>query len=302
VQLPDDAPVEIIDPFVNFDPSGNGFEIPMPKEALRDRESRAAWPSMDITSHLFKKDVAKEARLAIVGDFEKWLENLDTWRIAKAQVVLVSTEPNEVFDRLSEHKDRLFISIRVDPHDGMDAVRRIDELARVYPMVRSVSISPMMLYPLVAPNSKEFYPIYTKCSEADLSVFINVGFPGPRVPAWAQDPIYLDEVCWFFPDLRVVMRHGGEPWVETCVRMLLRWPNLYYATTGFAPKWYPQPIIDLLNTRGRDKVVWAGYWPMLGYDRIFAELSKLEIRDESWPYFLHHNARAAFGLEDPPAV
>jgi predicted TIM-barrel fold metal-dependent hydrolase len=299
VRLPGDAPVDIIDPFVNFDPSGTGFEVPMPRSALRDRESLTAWPSTDLTGHLFKRDAAKDERLAIVGDLDKWMANLDTWHIAKAQVVIVSTEPDEVFDRLAEHTDRLFISLRVDPHDGMDAIHRIDWLARRYPMVRSVSLSPMMFHPFIAPNSREYFPIYSKCCEVDLSVFINVGFPGPRVPAWMQDPIHVDEVCWYFPDLRVVMRHGGEPWVETCVRMLLRWPNLYYATTGFAPKFYPEPIIHLLNTRGRDKIVWAGYWPMLGYDRIFAELSELGIRDDAWPNFLHHNACAAFGLDGP---
>jgi predicted TIM-barrel fold metal-dependent hydrolase len=297
MRLPDESPVEIIDPFVNFDATGTGYEVPMPRQALRDRESLAAWPSMDVTAHLFKKDAAKEERLRVASDLDAWMENLDRWKISKAQIVVLSTEADELFDRLGEHRARVFISIRVDPHDGMDAVRRIDHLARTYPMVRSVSISPMMLYPLIAPNSREYYPIYSKCCEADLSVFINVGFPGPRVPASAQDPIHLDEVCWFFPDLRVVMRHGGEPWVETCVKMLLRWPNLYYATTGFAPKWYPKPIIDLLNTRGRDKIVWAGYWPMLGYDRLFAEVGQLPIRQDAWPYFLHHNARAAFGLD-----
>ena len=296
MQLPDEAPIEIIDPFVNFDPSGKGFDVPMPREALRDAESLEAWPSTDITGHLFKKDAAKEARMAIVGDFDRWLQNLDEWKISRAQVLLVSTEANEVFDRFAEVDDRIFISVRVDPHEGMKAVRRIDELARKYPSVRSVSMSPMMTYPLVAPNSREYYPIYAKCCEADLAAFVNVGFPGPRVPAWAQDPVHLDEVCWFFPDLRMVMRHGGEPWVETCVRMLLRWPNLYYATTAFAPKWYPQPIIDLLNKRGRNKVVWAGYWPMLGYDRIFAELSALGIDEAAWPRFLNQNAVEAFGL------
>lgn len=296
MELPGDSPVEIIDPFVNFDPTGEGFDVPMPREALRDPESLAVWPSTDVTGHLFKKDAAKEERLRVASDFDRWVQNLDDWKIGRAQVLVVSTQPNEVFDRLSALGDRLFVSIRVDPHDGMAAVRRIDELTRTYPFVRSVSLSPMMTHPLTAPNAKEYYPIYTKCCEADVSVFINVGFPGPRVPAWAQDPILLDEVMWWFPDLRMVMRHGGEPWVETCIRMLLRWPNLYYATTGFAPRYYPKPIIDFLNSRGRDKVVWAGYWPMLGYDRIFAELSRLEIREDVWPNFLHHNAVAAFKL------
>src|ERR1700733_7698233 len=100
MELPDDAPVEIIDPFVNFDPSGKGFDVPMPRQALRDRESLDVWPSTDMTAHLFKKDAGKTARLAMASDFGKWLDNLDEWKISKAQVVVVSTEPNEVFDRL----------------------------------------------------------------------------------------------------------------------------------------------------------------------------------------------------------
>jgi predicted TIM-barrel fold metal-dependent hydrolase len=92
------------------------------------------------------------------------------------------------------------------------------------------------------------------------------------------------------------MRHGGEPWVETCVKMLLRWPNLYYATTGFAPRYYPQSVIDLLNTRGKDRVIFAGYWPMLGYERLTTEVAALPVKAELLPMFLRENARRAFRL------
>src|SRR5262249_35427498 len=159
--------------------------------------------------------------------------------------------------------DRLFVALRADPHEGMDAVRRIDALARAYPMIRAVSLSPHQIYPHIAPNSKEYYPIYAKCVELDLAVYINVGFPGPRVPAFTQAPMALDEVCWFFPDLRVVMRHGGEPWTDVCAKLLLRWPNLYYATTAFAPRYYPREILELVNRRAPNQVIWAGYWPIL---------------------------------------
>jgi predicted TIM-barrel fold metal-dependent hydrolase len=102
----------------------------------------------------------------------------------------------------------------------MKAVRRIRDLARRYPNVRSISISPHMLYPFIAPNDREYFPIYVAAIEERLAMFMNVGFPAPRVPASTQDPIHLDDVCWFFPELTVVMRHGGEPWVSTCVKML----------------------------------------------------------------------------------
>jgi hypothetical protein len=50
-------------------------------------------------------------------------------------------------------------------------------------------------------------------------------------------------------------------------------------------------------------VIWAGYWPMIGYERLSAELNALPIKPEAWAPFLRENARAAFRLpavrEDP---
>ena len=72
----------------------------------------------------------------------------------------------------------------------------------------------------------------------------------------------LDEVCWFFPELTIVMRHGAEPWEALAVKLMIKWPNLYYSTSAFAPRYYPKAIIDYANTRGADKVMYGGYFPM----------------------------------------
>ena len=273
-ELPGGSPVEIIDPFVNFDPTGEGFDVPMPRQALRDRESLAAWPSTDMTGHLFKKDEAKEARLGWPPT-STVVQNLDDWKISRAQVLLVSTQPNEVFDRLSmlgrpavrQHQGRpprRHGRRAPDRRAGPDVSLRPQCVALADDDVPAV---PAELQGVLPGLHRSAAKPTSRCSSTSASPAHGCR-PGPKTRSCST------RSCWCFPDLRVVMRHGGEPWVETCVRMLLRWPNLYYATTGFAPKYYPKPIIDLLNTRGREKVVWAGYWPMLGYDRIFAELSR----------------------------
>jgi uncharacterized protein len=296
MQLPHDAPGEIIDPFVVLN-HPDLPQVPMPREALRDDASLAAWPASDIVGHLFKKDDATRARYRRSETVDGLVAELDAHGIGRAGIPLAPDAPEEVFEQIAALDGRIFVTLRANPHDGMRAVRRIAQLSERYPFIRSVSLTPFQIYPFIPPSSKEYYPIYTKCVELGLAAYINIGFPGPRVPATIQDPIHLDEVCWFFPDLTVVMRHGGLPWVDTCVQMLLRWPNLYYATTAVAPRYYPPAIVELAAKRARDKIIFAGYWPLLSYERVFAELAALPLPAEAWPDLLSANALRAFRLD-----
>ena len=93
------------------------------------------------------------------------------------------------------------------------------------------------------------------------------------------------------------MRHGGEPWTELAWKLMLKYPNLHYSTSAFAPRFYPEDIIRFANTRGADQVMYAGYFPMgLSLERIFAELSEVPLKDEVWPKFLRDNAVRVFNL------
>jgi len=113
-----------------------------------------------------------------------------------------------------------------------------------------------------------------------------------------QHPGLVGEVCYDFPELRFVFRHGCEPWVDLTVRLLLKWPNLYYSTTAFAPRYYPREIIDYANTCGADKVIYGGYYPWgFELERIFRELEAIDFRDHVWPKFLRDNAARVLRIE-----
>jgi predicted TIM-barrel fold metal-dependent hydrolase len=124
-----------------------------------------------------------------------------------------------------------------------------------------------------------------------------MGVPGPRLPMDPQRVELLDEVCWFFPELRIVTRHGCEPWTELAVKLMLKYPNLYYMTSAFAPRFYPKDIIDFANTRGAKKILYAGYFPMgLSLERIFGDMPAVPFKDDVWPLFLRDNAIRVFKL------
>ena len=142
------------------------------------------------------------------------------------------------------------------------------------------------------------YVLYAKCVELGIPVFVTVGIAGPRLPSMVQHVERIDEVMYDFPDLVFVMRHGAEPWVDLAVKLMLKWPNLYYSTSAFSPRHYPQAIVDYANTRGADHVIYGGYFPMgLSLDRIVGELPGVGFKDEVWPKFLRHNAAKVLGLD-----
>jgi hypothetical protein len=73
-----------------------------------------------------------------------------------------------------------------------------------------------------------YFSIYAKCAELGIPISVNVGIPGPPVGGRCQDPVALDDVCAFFPELVVVMSHGGDPWAEMYVKLMTKWPSLHY--------------------------------------------------------------------------
>ncbi|ROS04636.1 hypothetical protein EDC56_0142 [Sinobacterium caligoides] len=199
-------------------------------------------------------------------------------------------------EALKRYPERFIASYEANPNLAMDEVRKIRRLKEEYD-IKAVTGFPSGLCPQVPINDKKWYPIYAALVDLDIPFCPCVGVPGPRLPMDAQKVELLDEVCWFFPELKVVMRHGAEPWTELAWKLMLKYPNLYYMTSAFAPKYYPQDIIDYANTRGSDKIMYAGYFPMaLTLDRIFAEMPEVAFKDHVWPKFLRENAARVFKL------
>jgi uncharacterized protein len=185
----------------------------------------------------------------------------------------------------------------VDPNDVMGSVNAI---RREYEQfgIRATSVFPAGTFPQVPIDDPKMYPIYATCVELGIPIFVCAGVPGPRVPFTPQEVSRIDIVMFDFPDLVFVTRHGCEPWEDLAVKLMLKWPNLYYSTSAFAPKYYPKPIIDYANSRGADKVLYAGYFPMgLSLERIFSELPNVAFKDEVWPKFLYGNAARILGLD-----
>jgi uncharacterized protein len=250
-------------------------------------------PGDNTIGYMFKQMPAnREEVTSDEAAVEETLAKMDAHGI---EIGLVSLSNEATRIAVGKYPDRFAASVAVDPNDVMGSVRAIrathDEFG-----VRGVTIFPAGLSPQVPVDDPKAYAVYAVCVELGLPVFVSVGVPGPRIPAAAQKVELIDQVCYDFPELVFVMRHGAEPWVDLAVKLMLKWPNLYYSTTAFAPKHFPAAIIDYANTRGAEKVVYGGYYPFgIELERTFDELDSVPFRDDVWPNFLRANAARILG-------
>lgn len=144
------------------------------------------------------------------------------------------------------------------------------------------------------PSDAVYYPLYAKCAELDLPLCVNTGLPGPPIPGEVQNPIHLDRVCVRFPELKLCMIHGADPWWDVAIRLMIKYENLRLMTSAWSPKRLPETLLHYMRTRGPKKVIYASDWPVLRMGRVVPEARALDLPAEVLDNYLYDNAREFF--------
>jgi predicted TIM-barrel fold metal-dependent hydrolase len=282
------AGLPIVDTMIGF--PHEGFEqYDFIRKQTKDRNSKE---EMEFPAEYMFKDVPKD--LPTDDPISVTVREMDKYGI---EVGLIGVSDATSRLALKRHPDRFVPSGNIpDPNDVTGSVRA---LRREYEEfgIKATGVFPAGTFPQVAIDDPKMYPIYQTCVDLDIPIFCTAGVPGPRLKYAPQEVSRIDVVMYDFPELVFVTRHGCEPWEKLAWKLMLKWPNLYYSTSAFAPKHYPQEIINYANTRGADKIIYAGYFPMgLSLERIFTDMPHVPFKDEVWPKFLHENARRILKL------
>lgn len=157
----------------------------------------------------------------------------------------------------------------VDPLTTLNATRSVEHLLEIG--TRVLKIHPCHMR--VAANAytdglSALSDIYRLCEERGLPVMIHTGtsiFPGAR--SKYGNPMEIDDVAIDFPDLRIIMAHGGRPlYTKEAFFILRRHSNVWLDLSGIPPKRLPE-YFPRLSELSR-KVLWGTDWPSPGVDRM----------------------------------
>lgn len=202
------------------------------------------------------------------------------------------------------HPDRFIPFAGVDIMRGAAGVRDVERWIRLR-RFRGLSLRPFMTG--LPADDRRYYPFYEKCVELDVPVSIHASANWTTCrPSDLGHPRHFDVVACDFPDLKLILSHGGYPWVlEAC---LLAWkhPNLYLELAAHRPRYFTtpgagwEPLLQYGQTTIQDKILYGTGAFLIGRPpaELVAEMRALPLRGVVMEKWLWRNAARVLGLGD----
>lgn len=194
------------------------------------------------------------------------------------------------------HNPRRFrIVANVNPHlhhpAGTEVRRQLD--------LGAVALKVHPVHGNFAPNDRELYPAYAHCEERGVPVITHTGpssFPGAS--SRRGDPVLMDDVLRDFPELTVVLAHGGRGWsYQAAGFMALARPNVWLDIAGLPPRRLPHYFERFELDRIASKWIFGTDWPGVpGIGANVKALTGLGLAPEVLDGVLGGNARRVYHL------
>jgi uncharacterized protein len=151
-----------------------------------------------------------------------------------------------------------------------------------------------------APNDRALYPAYWLCQQHGLPVVIHCGtstFPG-STNRYA-DPALLEDVVRDFPNLTIVLAHGGRGWwYDAAGFMALMRENVWIEISGLPPQKLPEYYERYDFERLAQKMIFGTDWPGVpGLKNNALALFDLGLDSDTVELVLHGNAERVYKLD-----
>jgi predicted TIM-barrel fold metal-dependent hydrolase len=262
------------------------YKQPPTQETVRARMGAVARPLEDIVARL---DAAGIARTLVTGFDER----------TSAGKTFV---PNALVAALAErHPDRFVPFAGADVLQGLRALRELEHWVRERGF-RGLSLRPFMIG--LPADDRRCYPFYAKCVELGipLSIHTSANWSSAVVNDLGH-PRHIDVVARDFPELRIIMSHGGYPWVLEAVLLAWKYEHVYLEVAAHRPKYLAEPgtgwepLLRFGQTTIADKVLFGTGWFLLGRNpgELLAEFRALPVKAAVMERWLGGNALTLLG-------
>ncbi len=207
---------------------------------------------------------------------------------------------DSVIEFVQAFPNKFFGFVGLDPHKGMGAIEELKASIQDLGM-HGAAVDPYLAQ--IYAHDAKYYPIYAKCCELDIPIVFTTG-PATLVPNAIIDhvaPRYIDVVARDFPELKVVISHGGYPWVNEAISVAERNRNVYIDLSEYEFSPMAEAYLQAANTMIPDKILYASAHPFVDFHEALKKYEKLPLKPEVRQKIMYDNAARLLGLKSAPA-
>lgn len=208
-----------------------------------------------------------------------------------------SVSNDDVASIVAAYPGRFVGVASIDPSSRDGAIAEISRAVEAG--FRAINIEPASYPTPMKADDRRLYPIYAHCEGLRIPVLIMAGgSAGPDLSY--TDPTHLDRVAADFPNLKIVVTHGGWPWVHQVLHIAYRRPNLYVSPDQYLANMpgmhdYVAAADGFLS----DRFLYGSSYPFTPVDKYAEWFRALPIRPESMERVLFRNAAELLRINLP---
>ncbi|EPA06057.1 amidohydrolase family protein [Candidatus Nitrosarchaeum limnium BG20] len=156
------------------------------------------------------------------------------------------------------------------------------------------------------PYDERYQKVYDICVEFGVPAMFHTGDTySPKGKLRYARPLNLDEVAVDNPELKIVLCHLGNPWIQDAQEVIYKNKNVYADISGlvigsfdhFFEKMIKEKVAELINYAGEPKYLLYGTdWPISTMDSYLSFVAKLNIKKEFRDKFMYQNAKDLFKI------
>jgi uncharacterized protein len=223
--------------------------------------------------------------------------------VTDESVTGIKPVPNEfVAEAIETHPDVFMGMGAIDPWQGEMAraeIRRIRELG--LHGIGELNPARQHFYP----NDQRFYGLWEEAEQQGLPVMFHSGYAaggsgmpgGGNVRLKYTQPILLDDVAADFPDLKIICAHPSWPWTAEGLAIARHKPNVFIDLSGWAPKYFPEELVQQVNSLIPGKALFGTDAPGISLERWLEDFEELPLKPEVRSRILRDNAVKLFNLQ-----
>ena len=110
------------------------------------------------------------------------------------------------------------------------------------------------------------------------------------------DPRHVDQVARDFPELTLIMSHGGYPFVNEAVYACMRNANVYMDFSEYERSPMADVFVQGMRTCIQDKVVFASAHPFIELKDALVTYEEFDLPEAVRRKVMYENARRILGL------